>query len=437
MSSALPAQHALIDQFFQAYPAEAALELERLHAPEMQAEFSRQPVSVQAQVWACLSPDRADSVLASLDKKAVARLVPELDAGLCARALSRLDAETRERILAHLPASFASEFERLMSYPVGSAGRLMDLRPAALRGELSVQEARRRLAGFSPRRLRQIYLLNQGGGIESVVDIQALALADADQPLSGLGRPLSAAVSAIDNSEQISEVIEASGAEELPVLDVQQRLIGVIHARALMRSLKDNALADMQTMVGVSQDERALSPVLFAVKRRIFWMHINLLTAFLAASVVGLFESTIAQFTALAVLLPVVAGQSGNAGAQALAVTMRGLALREVSIRQWFRLLNKEALIGLLNGIAVALSTAVGVYLWSQSSGLALVIGISMVLSMTIACMAGALVPIVLTRLRQDPATSSSIVLTTVTDVAGFFSFLGIASALSGLLVAQ
>ena len=154
----------------------------------------------------------------------------------------------------------------------------------------------------------------------------------------------------------------------------------------------------------------------------------------LAAAVVGVFESTIAEFTALAVLLPIVAGQSGNTGAQALAVTMRGLALREIRVRQWPRVTRKEVAVAFVNGIAVAASTAAAVWLWSGSAGLAAVIGLSMVVSMVAAGLAGATIPIVLTSIGQDPAQSSSIVLTTVTDVVGFSSFLGIATLLSGVL---
>jgi magnesium transporter len=184
----------------------------------------------------------------------------------------------------------------------------------------------------------------------------------------------------------------------------------------------------------VSRDERALSGPWFAVRKRLPWLQINLLTAFLAAAVVGIFESTIAKFTALAVLLPVVAGQSGNAGAQALAVTMRGLVLREIGLRQWRQVLGKEAAAGLLNGFAVAATTALGVYVWSGSLGLVLVISAAMVISMIAAGVAGALVPVLLHRFGQDPATASSIILTTVTDVVGFFSFLGIATAAASLL---
>jgi magnesium transporter len=192
--------------------------------------------------------------------------------------------------------------------------------------------------------------------------------------------------------------------------------------------------ADIQTMVGVSKDERALSGPWFAVRKRLPWLHINLATAFLAASVVGIFESTIAQFTALAVLLPVVAGQSGNAGAQALAVTMRGLALREITPLHWMRVVAKEVTAGVMNGVAVAVTTAIGVWLWSGSIGLALVITIAMVISMGAAGFSGALIPMILVRLGQDPAQSSSIILTTVTDVVGFFSFLGTATLLATLI---
>ena len=232
---------------------------------------------------------------------------------------------------------------------------------------------------------------------------------------------------------RIVSLLEQYRLDSLPVVDAQERLIGVVRYASLFSAIEEVAITGMQKMVG-NADESALSSAGFAVKKRLPWLHINLLTAFLAAAVVGLFENIIAQFTALAILLPVVAGQSGNAGAQALAVTMRGLALREVSLRDWVRLLNKEALVGVIDGLALAVTCGGGVYLWSRSLGLAVVIGVAMILSMVMAGIAGAVVPIVLTRAGQDPATASSIILTTVTDVAGFLSFLGTATLLSAML---
>ena len=265
-------------------------------------------------------------------------------------------------------------------------------------------------------------------------DIQDVALATGNTPLEEIQRPVRAVVNAIAPREDVVELLEQFRLTDLPVVDAEERLIGVVRHRNLMAAAEDEATVAMQTMVGVSKDERALSKVSFAVRKRLPWLEINLVTAFLAASVVGLFESTIASYTALAVLLPVVAGQSGNTGAQALAVTMRGLALREIRIRHWPKVIFKEMSTGFWNGIAIALTTALGVWIWSGSLGLAGVIGVSMVLSMVLAGISGAAIPLILTAIKQDPAQSSSIVLTTVTDVVGFFSFLGIATLFAGFL---
>jgi magnesium transporter len=234
--------------------------------------------------------------------------------------------------------------------------------------------------------------------------------------------------------EEIVETMAGGTTPSLAVVDFQGRLLGVLRYGTLMAAAESEASADIQTMVGASKEERALSPALFAVRKRLPWLQINLGTAFLAASVVGLFEETIEQVTALAILLPVVAGQSGNSGAQALAVTMRGLFLREIRVGSWPRVLLKELVVGALNGLAVALVCAVAVYLWSRSAGLSLVIGVAMVIAMVVAGLAGAAIPTILRALGQDPAQSSSIILTTVTDVAGFFTFLGLAQLFASML---
>jgi magnesium transporter len=241
-------------------------------------------------------------------------------------------------------------------------------------------------------------------------------------------------VQATTSREEVVEVFQRGIGTTIPVVDFDGRPVGVIRNDVLVAAAQQEASADLQKMVGGSTDERALSPATFAVKKRLPWLQINLATAFLASAVVALFQGTIAKYTALAVLMPVVAGQSGNTGMQSLAVTLRGLALREVRIRHWPRIGLKEVAAGALNGIAVALVTSVGVYFWSHSLGLTLVIGVSMVGSMVIASVAGASVPMVLSALKQDPAQASSVILTTVTDCGGFFSFLGLATVLSRLL---
>ena len=261
-------------------------------------------------------------------------------------------------------------------------------------------------------------------------------MADNDETLSTLKQPIGASVQALDPKSEVVDKLKKYRVDTLPVVDIDFRLLGTIEGQGLIEALREDIVTDMQTMVGVSKDERALSSSWFAVRKRLPWLQINLLTAFLAAAVVGMFENTIAKYTALAILLPIAAGQSGNTGAQALAVTMRGLTLREITIRHWLRVTLKEMAAGFVNGVSIAITCGLGVYIWSRSLGLSLIIALAMISSMTIAAVSGALVPIILKRLGQDPALSSSIILTTVTDIAGFMSFLGIATLLSGMLEA-
>jgi len=306
----------------------------------------------------------------------------------------------------------------------------MDPTVTAFRRDATVREVVKRLRSLRRKRIQDVFLVDSDGRLVGSVPLETIVLADERAHLESLvtGPPVS--VMAVASREEILQTFETHRVGSLPVVDIDGRIVGVLRQRELIQAAQERATASAVTMVGASEQERALSSPIFAIRKRLPWLQINLLTAFLAAAVVGLFEQTIASVTALAVLLPVVAGQSGNTGAQALAVTMRGLALREVRTGQWLRVVTKEVLAGAGNGIAVALTTAIAVYFWSRSTGLALVIGVSMVISMALAGLAGAAMPMLLTALRQEPAQASSIILTTVTDVAGFFSFLGIATLL-------
>ncbi len=432
--SASAAVAALNLHFFLDYPGEAARRLELMSADEVADLLAAQPPHAVVPVWEQLASDVEQAVIERLPDGMVRHLLTELEPALSAALLNRLDPDKRQHCIALLDPQIAAELKTLMDYRADSAGQLMDPRIITLRSEFTVQEALTRLRTIKRREVHEVFLVDDAGQLEGRVRIQDLAMSDPDLPLEQLRRKISAAVTDIAPREEVVELLERSDVTDLPVVDFSGRLVGVIRQSALVSAVQEEASLDIQTMVGASKDERALSKAGFAVKKRLPWLQINLLTAFLAASVVGLFEDTIAKFTALAVLLPVVAGQSGNAGAQALAVTMRGLVLREISLRHWPKVVFKEFSVGFLNGLAIAATTALGVYIWSGSFGLVLIISAAMVISMVAAGLAGALVPITLSRFGQDPAQSSSIILTTVTDIVGFFSFLGIATLLSGML---
>lgn len=310
----------------------------------------------------------------------------------------------------------------------------MDPLVTAFRPESTVDQVLARVREILPRRVHNVYIVDEEGKLAGTVALHELALADGSQRLKDLPKLSLWHIASTAEREEVVELFERHKMPSLPVVDYEGRLVGVIRHDAMFDAVSQEATADLQSMVGAGKEERALSKASFAIKKRLPWLQVNLGTAFLAAAVVGVFEETIARFTALAVLLPVVAGQSGNTGAQALAVTLRGLAVREITPRQWLRVMVKEASTGLINGLAVAIVTSVGVLIWSGSYGLSAVIGIAMISAMLIAGVAGALIPILLSKLGQDPAQSSSIVLTTVTDVFGFMSFLGLATAFSSIL---
>ncbi len=437
--SAVPSTHSAVEalnlRFLLDYPGEAARQLERMNIDAVAALLAQQPPHAVVPVWEQLTSDVEQAVIGLLPDPLVRHVMSELEPALAVALLGRLEPPLRAHCLSLLDPQIATELRKLMDYPADSAGQLMDPRVVVLRSELTAQEALTRLRALKRRDVREFFLVDADGRLEGRVQIQELALAEPGALLASIRHATAAVVTDIAQREEVVELLERSDITELPVVDFAGRLVGVIRQSALVSAVQEEASLDIQTMVGVSKDERALSPAGFAVVKRLPWLQINLLTAFLAAAVVGLFEDTIARFTALAVLLPVVAGQSGNAGAQALAVTMRGLFLREISLRHWRKVVFKEVSVGFINGLAIAATTAIGVYVWSRSFGLVLVIVSAMVISMVAAGLAGALVPITLSRLGQDPAQSSSIILTTVTDIVGFFSFLGIATLLSGMLL--
>ncbi|MDH4349730.1 MAG: magnesium transporter [Gemmatimonadota bacterium] len=434
MSRNPPAMQALVHRLLQLYPSEAAPLLERHRALDVAQLLERQDPLLAADLLGRLRGDMAAEVIDCLKPSATQRVLGALEPGLAAAIVARLDPEARASRLAMIEPASARELEELMTYPSDVAGGLMDPRVASFRPDTTAKEALSRIRAFANKRIYDVFLVDDEGHLSGSVGLQDLAVGDPTTPLADLAQATPPHVQALAPLDEVMAIVEERRVASLPVVDINNRLLGVIRHADLVTVVQQDATADILSMVGVSREERALSKVSFAVRKRLPWLQINLATAFLAASVVGLFEGTIAKFTALAVLLPVVAGQSGNTGAQALAVTMRGLALREVRVRHWLRIGGKELAVGAINGVAVALVTSLGVYFWSGSLGLALVIGSAMVCSMVVAGVAGASVPMALTVFGQDPAAASSIILTTVTDVMGFMTFLGFATLAAGML---
>ena len=431
----LETARALNSEYLRHHPEEVAAFLNERSPEDTALLLARAPTPLAAaQILERLNPRVAADVLALLDDVLVRAILAVTNPAKAAPIIGGLDPSAREAQLARLDERVAEQIREMLLYPADSAGALMDPRISAFGPDTTVEGALRKMRTFKEKELGSIYLMDSSGRLAGAVPLGEIATAEPETQLRDLirGEPISVFVNA--SREEVVKALDERRVATLPVVDADSKLVGVIRYRQLVAAAEAEATMGMQTMVGVGKEERALSRVGFAVRQRLPWLEINLATAFAAAFVVGLFEGTIARFTALAVLMPVVAGQSGNSGMQALAVTMRGLALREIGPTHWPRLIWKEAGTGIINGVACAVVTAIAVYVWSQSAGLALVIGTAMVISMSVAGISGAAVPLVLKSLRQDPAQSSSIVLTTITDIAGFMTFLGLASIFASLL---
>ena len=332
-------------------------------------------------------------------------------------------------MLEALPVELKEQIQELLEFPVGSVGRAMKTDYTAFQAEKTVGEAIISMRTDAGKRTppANIFVINPERVLLGVVGMRELIVADSDTALQDLMKRDILSVHGFDETSKALHILAGRGFTSVPVVDPQGKLLGVVRATGLLEGAEAVAHADIQKLFGVGKDERAFSSIWFSLKKRIPWLHVNLATAFLAAAVVALFEDTIAKITVLAVYLPVVAGQGGNAGAQSLAVVMRGLVMREIPERDVKKLVWKESKIGVINGIVIGLVTAGIAWMWQGNPFLGLVIGLAMIVNLTVAGLAGAAIPVLMKKVGLDPAQSSSIILTTVTDVLGFFAFLGFA----------
>jgi magnesium transporter len=412
-------------------PHAAAIALERGDPVEVARSLAIRTPAVAARVLAHMVPERAAQVLAALGDEHARVALSSIPAPRAAAALQWLEPGPRADLLARAAEPAARELRALLAYPPGTAGALTDPRVITTRKTERAGALLERLrAAHSD--LHAVHVVDDDLRLIGSVPLARVALAAPTSELTSLVDAAPGAVVATTPRDELVEYLTRTGLSSIAVVDAEGALIGVLRHAALVGAAEVEAVLDLQRMVGASVDEKALSPATFAVRKRLPWLHVNLLTAFLAAAVVGLFEHTIAMVSALAVLMPVVAGQSGNSGAQAMAVTMRGLALREVRGSHWRRIVFKEMAVGATNGAVIAVSAGAGVLVWSGSVELATVIAVSMIVAMAAANLAGASIPLLLHRFGQDPAQSASIFLTTVTDVVGFSVFLGLATLMLG-----
>jgi magnesium transporter len=324
----------------------------------------------------------------------------------------------------------AGEVAPLLGHPDNTAGGRMTTDFVALNKEWSVEEALTYLRRTKPAAEQVFYLYVVDGEhrLEGVVSLRQLVVAAPDERIGGLMTPDVMSVTASQDQEEVAREIQHYNFIALPVVDDARHLVGVVSVDDLMDVAEEEATEDMYRMVGLAEDESLLRPITRSVAPRLSWLLLNLLTAFAAAGMVATFEDTIQRAAVVAVFMPVIAGMGGNAGIQTITLMVRSIALRDVELGDVRYVLRRELAIGIINGVTVGLLVGVLAYAWKGNVALGVVAGLAMLLNMATAVTVGVLVPVTLKALRLDPALASGVLVTTFTDVLGFFFFLGLAT---------
>ena len=417
--------------------AAATFLLEGLPVEDAARVFQGLPVKSAVRAIGNLQIDFAADLLKQADDHFLKNLAAGLDPPLAGALLMHLPEEERGRLKSHLPEELQTRIREYLEYPEGSVGRIMTTNFLAFNQNLKAEEAIDRIRTLAKRRFpaSYAYVVDDDNRLRGVLNMRDLMLADPGQRLASVIRPDVFSLHGFTDVQEAAAELARRKYFAAPVVDGENRIVGIIKAERMIQGIQEDVVQDIQKMFGVGGDEKAFSPITFSLRKRLPWLHVNLATAFLAAAVVALFEDIIAQLTILAVFLPVVAGQGGNAGAQSLAVVMRGIVMREIPKDKILRLIAKEGRLGALNGAVIGIVTALVAWVWHGNPYLGLVIGLGMLFNLFFAGLSGASIPLLMKRIGIDPAQSSSIILTTVTDVLGFVAFLGFAVIFQRFLI--
>ena len=410
--------------------ADVADLLEYLSKDELQLVIEGLWSFIDPEVLTYLDAAVREEVIDLLGPKELARAVSELDSDDAVEVFEDLDEEAQHRILSRLPRAYRTLLEESLTYPEDSAGRLMQREMVVIPSAWSVGETidHMREAEDLPDDFYDLFIVNPKHKPIGFVPLSRVLRTKRPVRLTEIMETDLRPIPLTMNQEDVAYTFRQYGLVSAPVIDEVGRLVGVITVDDVVHVIDEEAEEDLMMLAGLAESD-LYNDLLETVRARSPWLVVNLLTAILASLVIGLFEGTIQKLVALAVLMPIVASMGGNAGTQTLAVAVRALAMKDLSSANAWRFINKELLVGAFNGLLFAVVTGAIAWIWFGRPEIGLVIGAAMIVNLIAAGLGGTLIPIGLERLRIDPAIASSVFLTTVTDVVGFFAFLGLAAA--------
>ena len=412
-------------------PAAVGSFLERLDVDERRTVLRLLPDEEASDILAEMdAPDSAEVVAAMREPRAL-NILEELEPDDAADVMAELEETDRSRLMGKLESDTAKIVESLLSYDPETAGGVMTPECATIAPEMTVDQAIEQIRRFyeETEQIYAIYVVNQEHLLQGIVAMRDLILAKPDQKIEDImNSKVKGKCSPGMDREEVALSLAEHNLLALPVVDADGKLLGMVTHDDVVDILQDEATEDIQILVGAGADESIHDEITYSMRRRRPWLQVNLLTAFLAAGVVYMFADQIEKLAMLAVLMPVIASMGGNTGSQALAVAIRSMSLGEVHLNDAGRLCRKELTMGLINGSLIGLLAGLLTYLVLRDVKISLVVFAAIILNMGLAGLAGATIPLLLKKFNYDPAQGSSIFLTTLTDIAGFFIFLSLGS---------
>ncbi len=423
-------EEALQTALEEVHPAEAANLLESLPPEQRSALWDAVPVEQEAEILACLRDEARATIIDEMDHSELVAAAESMDVEDLADVIEELPVDRTEKLLEAMDQDHRQRLEAVLSYGEDTAARLMNTDVVSVRKDVTLAVVLRWLRRHQslPSHTDALMVIGDNGLYEGKLLMADVVTGDPDALVEHVMQEEADWVRADAAERDVAMLFERRDLISVAVLDDDGRLLGRITVDDAVDVIRAEADHALMRSAGLDEEEDLFAPVVPSAKRRGLWLGINLITVFLAAWVIGRFEDALDKIVALAVLMPVVASMGGIAGSQTLTLTIRGLALDQIAKSNVRWLTIKELAVGALNGAVWALVVALVSYLWFGDPGLAVIIGVAMILNLLAAALSGVLIPLLLQRMGIDPALSGAVILTTVTDVIGFLSFLGLAS---------
>ncbi len=411
-------------------PVEVAHLLEKTPPRERQILWNLLNKDLEGEVLQYLGDDAQAEILSRMEASEVLAITESLETDDMADILQQLPERVMKELLKIMDQDNRERVEQVLSFPEDTAGGLMNTDTVTIRPDITAETVLRYLRRHKeiPETTDTLFVVSRKGSYIGVLPLTRLLTTDPDVLVREIMNTDVEAIPAATPDEEVARLFEQLDLISAPVTDEQGQLLGRITIDDVVDVIREDADHSLMSMAGLDEDEDTFAPIMKTTRRRAVWLGINLITAFIASAVIGLFEATIDKVVALAVLMPIVASMGGIAGSQTLTLVIRGQALGHVERSNIGWLFNRELVVGLLNGLLWALVVAVVAVIWFQDMTVGVIIALVIVINLMAGAMAGTLLPMILKSLGIDPALAGSVLLTTITDVIGFFAFLGLAT---------